>query len=398
MPEKAHIDKHARVTAIGAGISFAAFFMVIGYSSPFVAALGTATMLLFLKWSIFGGAICAAGFVALSGGSRVHFNKDLTTPALQLAIVLGAMMFMLCGVLCLIPIFLGTVNNLAVGFGGLLFGVGALATFLEWGTVCSPLSPRDTLFRVAWALIVMMALSLAVTYINALAAHPIAVYTALLLVSTAMLGYCAYRIEPVNEDITTRVTASEAVKSLWSVLWQPLVCAIIVVFIFGFLWDPAASGVDRGILTPAQLAIGTGVPSLCVLIFLHFSKLELQLKGIENTICPIAVLILLVSSYLPISGMGNFAVNTLDVIGFVFIAMVIWTSACAAVRATALSPQIVLPLTFGVIALAALIGAGLASHIGVHGQTIYFIVLALYLLTLIIASTYSNWRKRHSEQ
>jgi len=370
---------------LGLGATWGAFLAIVGIDGPLCASLGVPLMLAYFQTALVAGALASIALLATSFGSLVHYNHHLHSPAVRVAFAESGVASMLLGMLCLLPASAtGTVSAWTT-VGGILFGVGAALLLLWWGSLYAPLLPQHILFHAALALVIAQALFVAVSFLPETARIPAA--SLLLVVSAIPLGMRSRTLGKVNDGDRTPLAVPAVFRTLIKVLWKPLLGALLAAFIVGLTWDPVAAqeATVRASKTVWRFLIGPAIASGCILGFLHHAPKSFALHTLQEVFLPVAILLLLVMPFVDKTGTGMLLLTDIvSEFGFATVALVTWTSLTAAIRTTNLSPQIVQPAAFIVLAAAVLLGTWLIGLIGVSGKTLCLVITVVYLIVLVV--------------
>jgi DNA-binding CsgD family transcriptional regulator len=391
-------DLKVKPLLLGIGVFYASLLMVTSYAGTFALTLGVDVTLDFLKWAIIGAVFCGLLYAGVSFRRRGHHRTDLSTPASRAPVAVVGMVFSCVGVFLLeIP---GQASPVLFALGGALFGVGAMAQILCWGTIYADELPPQNIFHTTIALLIAAVLFM-LTTITPLREFSLAVYVVLNVAGTGVLCLGTYDVPEICGREESCLSFKEAVSSLWKVLWKPLLGAVLAAFIIGLVWDPVAAQetLPRTMKSPWRFLVGPTLAALFVLFFLRKSPKSFALHSIHEVFLPVAIILLLVVPFVDTDNLPLMNVfDTLNECALSVVVIVTWTSLSVAIRTTGLLPRVVLPLACAVLALSMGLGIALISFIGIDGKSLCLVLTVVYLLILILSFTLHDRSEAHESQ
>ena len=374
---------------LGCGLFYAALAMVIGLDGTFARAISAPVMMPFLRAFLIGVSLGSILLVCLYMAARSRCETMAHSVRARTTFALVGTLLMTVGACCLTPVLhtAAQTSTALLPCGGALFGVGAAIALLSWGTLFVNLLPQDTLFHVTLALTVGT-----LVYVLTDRFLPVALilpmFCVLIVISTIPLLMAARRLVLPSAEEEVHVTMRAASSSFWKILWKPLFGALIAAFIVGLIWNPVPSQETTIRLTKTVWRFFTGpaIAAVCVLGFLYRSPKQFALHTIQEVFLPLSILLLMVIPFIDKSNLRVMMVtDVINEFAFAIVILVTCTSIAAAVRTTGLAPQVVIPTSFALLALATLLGTFVIVPLGTTCKNICLIITAIYLIVLLLS-------------
>lgn len=383
---------------LGAGVLFSVFLNAIRFFAegglpadplyPFVVATGL------------GCCICGvAGALATLASKRA--GRHMPDPVGSVPVAVGTVCAAL-GLLAVLPVYAGFPLIVPAPLLGVAFGAGFMLLATAWGTLFARLEPENLLFNSALAVMAAAVLHVIASFLSSSVAG-LAFMACSLVSSCALLMVARTRTaDAVSAQETTTFaqqpeTSSERrdhLRKALAILWMPVVGACITCFIFGLTWDPIVSSEQTRLIDPLgpwKSLIGPVLIGIAVAAMAAREANSSPLRLLNQAVYPVAVALLLA---LPVIDASSVAVaSVVDVLtqtSFGVIVLAIWCSMASAARRVPLSPALVFPACFALLALSFVGGLCGIAVIGTAGRTICLLILTVYLALIAVSFAQGN--------
>ena len=398
------VSKHARklarpafLRALGLGMAFSAFFNVVRFSLAEDSLLGSAGLFgpHFLFVLAVGASLAVVGF-GYATVVRARMRSGEAAPAaFETAIAAPGMVLGTLGLACLgLLITLQFVPDGLAVVAGALFGSGCALLFTAWAEEVVR-EAGDSLFSsgVAGALVCML-LCCAGVLLSARVAFG--------LDALAYLASCALLLRvrfaspapsPTGDDAQSPTgddaqKLADALPFLRRSLWMPFTGAVIVAFIFGLTWSPVLSGMHGASSNQGEWVPLLGAAALlavaCALL-MRFGE-ERVARAFGSVAHPLAVAVLLVMpSVSPEVGVAKGFTETLAYTSFTIIVLSLWYAVATASKRQGVPIAYLFAVCVFALAAAFVTGFLAIAAIGLAGQVLCLVILALYLAVMVSA-------------
>jgi DNA-binding CsgD family transcriptional regulator len=410
--EKEHLHIAFNPLLLGVGLAFTGFLILTLNSSPLMELLGQAGAASFVRALLAGVVILALLSIPLyrlvrkfAGGGRRR--------SLGLLLVFDAALFVAATLLVL-----RSDNLWAVSGAGICAGGGLLILICLWGYIYSGLLPENALFHAALAL-GLSTLLYPLSSLTLLRTVPLPLVLGLALLAAISAVAAIVRMPPSvrtgrppsgetdtygprrkkndlppgrTQDAGTSEQDSprqrKILGSILRTLWKPLLSAALSAFLEGLVWDFMAAQVSQTRLAGSDLAIIVGAPlfvAVVVIAALRFRPRAFTLHVFCEVVMPIAIAVLLVMPIIPnTSPTALFAIGFLTQMCFAVIVLAAWTSLANGVRTSEAQAWALFSFGSALFAACGLIGMWAIGIIGTGGQTVCFVLFALFLVLMIV--------------
>jgi DNA-binding CsgD family transcriptional regulator len=183
-------------------------------------------------------------------------------------------------------------------------------------------------------------------------------------------------------------TVSTILGSIFRTLWKPLLSAVLSAFIVGLVWDFTAAEVAATHLEGSEALLLVSAPLLvCALVVsaLWLRPRAFTLHVFCEVVMPVAIAVLLVVPMIPIEfAAAEFCISFLTQMCFAVVALAAWTSLANGVRTTEAQAWALFSFGAALLAASMLLGMWVIGFVGMGGQTICFMLFALFLVLMII--------------
>lgn len=368
---------------LGVGVTFAAFLILANSTSPLLQLNST-------NWSITTGCLIGIIFASLLIQLiRALFKTPFRskTPSTLAFVSLAGFILVCIG----IPISL-TMPLVS----GLIAGGGFLAVMTVWSVIYATMMPEESLVHTALALAVSSVLY-TLCFLPFLNEIPFVYACVLMLVSVILQIKAGIRLSPQAQedhtyttplDIAEKTSTLQRIKDIVSVLWKPLLSAMIAAFILGLVHNPHAAGSEENFAIVSHPLMSIGAPLfaavLVITAFLVWKK-NFTLHVFCDVVVPIAVSLLLIIPMINTeSPWLNMLTTLLSQSSFALIALATWTVLASSVRTSNVSAWTVFTIASALLAASTLTGIVLVHYIGKGGQILSLILLTAFLVLMVV--------------
>lgn len=404
---KSAADVALQPALLGAGVLFSVFLNIM----RFFPADTTAGEFALHPFAVATGWGCVACGIVLASSTLWlrHAGRRALDPLQTPLLVLGTLCTAV-GMLGALPLYTGlSLPFVEPTLFGALFGIGLVALTTSWGALFARLEPENLLYNSAFGIVMA-----AVLHFSAAPLSPSptgVIFIACSLIASCVLLFIARRNteassptsmtaslpeQPLDEPAQRRAVLSKAL----GILWMPLVGACITSFIFGLTWDPIISSEQTRLLNPLgdwKSFIGPLLIAAIVALMAMHKADSSPLRLLNQAVYPVAVALLLALPVI-VADTATIAavVDVLTQASFAVIALAIWCSMASAARSVPVSPALVFPVCFVLLALAFVAGLCGIAIIGTDGRTLCLVILAVYLALIAVSFALGNKSQKES--
>jgi DNA-binding CsgD family transcriptional regulator len=184
--------------------------------------------------------------------------------------------------------------------------------------------------------------------------------------------------------------------------WQPVIAALIGLFLFSYTWNPTAVGIrfNSMQLMLFEESAGIIIAASCILLLLRIKRDQNILLEFTRFWMPIIVCVFLFTPYLPDFALGTLLqelIATAREAGLALFALGAWMTLTRAAQISDTSVHFLMSAFALLCGLAAFAGFTLCSLFGITVKPLGAILFVIYLAALIILMTIGNRDERNAK-